>query len=111
MCAVGCRKALELAVKWVYSADTTMQTPYKDNLQSLIHEPSFRFAVEYNTWEKLRFVIKLGNVAVHTEKIVRADSALASLGALLSLSSGLITVTGQIMQSANLMKARFRRRR
>ena len=82
MCAVGCRKALELAVKWVYSADTTMQTPYKDNLQSLIHEPSFRFAVEYNTWEKLRFVIKLGNVAVHTEKIVRADSALASLGAL-----------------------------
>ena len=24
MCAVGCRKALELAVKWVYSADKTM---------------------------------------------------------------------------------------
>lgn len=38
MCAVGCRKALELAVKWVYSADNTIQTPYKDNLQSLIHE-------------------------------------------------------------------------
>jgi type I restriction enzyme R subunit len=34
MCAVGCRKALELAVKWVYSADNTMQMPYKDNLQS-----------------------------------------------------------------------------
>ncbi len=51
MCAVGCRKALELAVKWVYSADTTMKMPYKDNLQSLIHEPTFRFAVEYNTWE------------------------------------------------------------
>ena len=82
MCAVGCRKALELAVKWVYSADTTMQMPYKDNLQSLIHEPTFRFAVEYHTWEKLRFIIKLGNIAVHTEKIVRADSALASLGAL-----------------------------
>ena len=36
MCAVGCRKALELAVKWVYSADNTMQMPYKDNLQALI---------------------------------------------------------------------------
>ena len=24
MCAAGCRKALELAVKWVYSADTTV---------------------------------------------------------------------------------------
>ena len=44
MCAVGCRKALELAVKWVYAADKTITMPYKDNLQSLLHEPSFRFA-------------------------------------------------------------------
>ena len=58
MCAVGCRKALELAVKWVYSADNTMQMPYKDNLQSLIHEPSFRFSVDYNTWGKLPFIVK-----------------------------------------------------
>jgi type I restriction enzyme R subunit len=50
MCAVGCRKALELAVKWVYTADTTIETPYKDNIQSLIHEPSFRFAVDSKTW-------------------------------------------------------------
>ena len=35
MCAVGCRKALELAVKWVYAADKTITMPYKDNLQSL----------------------------------------------------------------------------
>ncbi len=42
MAAVGARKALELAVKWVYSADNTISMPYKDNLQSLIHEPSFR---------------------------------------------------------------------
>lgn len=79
MCAVGCRKALELAVKWVYSADNTMQMPYKDNLQSLIHEPTFRFAVDYNTWGKLAFIIKLGNLAVHTERSVQASDALASL--------------------------------
>lgn len=79
MCAVGCRKALELAVKWVYSADSTMQMPYKDNLQSLIHEPSFRFAVDNNTWGKLPFIIKLGNLAVHTERSVQASDALASL--------------------------------
>ena len=79
MCAVGCRKALELAVKWVYSADKTMQMPYKDNLQSLIHEPSFRFAVDYNTWGKMPFIIKLGNLAVHTEKSVQKSDSLASL--------------------------------
>lgn len=37
MSAVGARKALELVVKWVYSADTSIFMPYKDNLQSLIH--------------------------------------------------------------------------
>ena len=79
LCAVGCRKALELAVKWVYAADTTMKLPYKDNLQSLIHEPSFRFAVDSNTWGKFPFIIKLGNLAVHTERSVQKSDALAAL--------------------------------
>lgn len=82
MAAVGARKALELGVKWVYAADNTMQTPYKDNLQSLIHEPSFRFAVDYQTWGKLPFVIKLGNLAVHTEKQVSKSDAALSLSGL-----------------------------
>lgn len=79
MCAVGCRKALELTVKWVYSADNTMKMPYKDNLQSLIHEPSFRFALDRQTWDKLPFIIKLGNISVHTEKSISSSDALLSL--------------------------------
>ncbi|MGI5856603.1 MAG: DEAD/DEAH box helicase family protein [Candidatus Merdivicinus sp.] len=79
MCAVGCRKALELAVKWVYSADNSMKLPYKDNLQSLVHAETFRFAVDSNTWGKLPFMIKLGNLAVHTERSVQKSDALASL--------------------------------
>lgn len=79
MCAIGCRKALELAVKWVYAADSTMQMPYKDNLQSLLHEPSFRFAVDRITWGKLSFLVKLGNLAVHTGRAVQPGDALLSL--------------------------------
>lgn len=82
MAAVGARKALELGVKWVYSADSTMQTPYKDNLQSLIHEPTFRFAIDHQTWGKLPFIIKLGNLAVHTEKQVSKSDAMLSLSGL-----------------------------
>lgn len=67
MSAVGSRKALELAVKWVYAADKTIKEPYRDNLQSLIHEPTFRFALDNRTWSKLPYIIKLGNLAVHTE--------------------------------------------
>lgn len=82
MCAVGCRKALELAVKWVYAADSTMQMPYKDNLSSLIHEYSFKHCVDERVWRKLVAVNKLGNLSVHTERNVRPQDAILSLRAL-----------------------------
>lgn len=82
MCAVGCRKALELAVKWVYAADEDIEMPYRDNLQSLIHEPSFRLVVDEITWGRLPFIVKLGNLAVHTERSVQASDALVSLKSL-----------------------------
>ena len=79
MCAVGSRKALELAVKWVYSADNTIEQPYRDNLQSLIHEPSFRFAMDANTWRKLLYIIRLGNNAVHTGQQISKSDVILSL--------------------------------
>jgi len=81
MCAVGCRKALELAVKWLYAADSSLSLPYRDNLQALIHEPGFRFTLDQNTWGKLPYIVKLGNLAVHTDKrINRGDAVLALKG-------------------------------
>jgi type I restriction enzyme, R subunit len=82
MAAVGARKALELAVKWVYSADNTISMPYKNNLQALIHEPTFRFALDDQTWRKLPYTIKLGNLAVHTAKAVNYHDAVLSLSGL-----------------------------
>lgn len=80
--AIGCRKALELAVKWVYSADNTISMPYRDNLQALIHEPSFKFALDKKTWTKLPYIIKLGNHAVHTNKEINRGDAVLSLSSL-----------------------------
>ena len=82
MAAVGSRKAFELAVKWVYAADNTITMPYKDNLQALIHEPSFKFAMENQTWGKLPYIIKLGNLAVHTDKAISRSDAVLSVSAL-----------------------------
>ena len=82
MSAIGSRKALELAVKWVYAVDAEMQMPYQDNLQSLIHEPCFRDAVDSQTWSKFRFIIRLGNLAVHTERAVSRNDAVLSLRSL-----------------------------
>ena len=65
MCAIGCRKALELGVKWVYGAES-LPMPYQDTLQALIHDPDFRRIVDRQVWEMFRYVIRLGNIAVHS---------------------------------------------
>jgi type I restriction enzyme R subunit len=82
MSAVGSRKAFELAVKWVYSVDSTIKMPYKDSLQALVHEESFRYAVDPSTWSKLQYIIKVGNIAVHTEKSITQNDAVLSLAIL-----------------------------
>lgn len=61
---------------------TSMEMPYRDNLQSLLHEPSFRFAVDRNTWGKLPFIAKLGNEAVHTGHNIQKGDALLCLQSL-----------------------------
>ena len=82
LCAVGCRKALELAVKWVYAADSSIQMPYKDNLAALLHEYSFKQCVDERVWRPLLGINKLGNLAVHTDKAVKPADAILSLVAL-----------------------------
>lgn len=82
MCAIGCRKALELAVKWVYAADRTIEKPYRDNLSSLVYDEGFRQAVDESTWKKLPYIIKLGNNAVHTERSVQQGDVLLALRSL-----------------------------
>lgn len=81
LCALACRKALELAVKWVYAADTAIDAPYQDNLMTLIHHPPFRLALDARTWGKLPYLVKLGNHAAHEgQSIPRGDAALALSG-------------------------------
>ena len=82
MCAVGCRKALELAVKWVYAADSSITTPYKDNLSSLLHEYSFKQCMDERVWRPLLGINKLGNLSVHTDKRVTPADAVLSLRSL-----------------------------
>ena len=82
MCAIGCRKALELAVKWVYTADTSMIMPYKDNLQSLLHAKSFKDELPESLWRELQPIVKMGNLAVHSDAKILPRTAIISLQAL-----------------------------
>lgn len=45
-CILNCRRAMEFAVKWMYSVDTVLDMPYQDNLVSLINTDEFRGIVD-----------------------------------------------------------------
>ncbi len=72
------RRALELAVQWVYKHDYTLLLPYQDNLSALIHEPTFKKAAGEAVFNKARVIIRLGNEAVHSNSsILEYDSVTA----------------------------------
>lgn len=78
-CAIHSRRALELAVRFVYSFDSYLVLPYQDNISSLIHEYTFKSIIEPRLFPMLKYVIKLGNIAVHTNKSISRDDAIVSL--------------------------------
>ena len=59
-CAMLTRRALELAVKWVYRFDDDVKVPYRDNLSSLIHNRSFIDIIDDDLLPMIKFIIKLG---------------------------------------------------
>ena len=78
-CAILTRRALELAVKFVYAHDAALKLPYQDNVSSLIHETSFRNILEPRLFPMLKYTIHLGNVAVHTNNNIKRDEAIIAL--------------------------------
>ncbi|MEG1285355.1 MAG: DEAD/DEAH box helicase family protein [Romboutsia sp.] len=78
-CAILSRRAVELAVKWVYSFDNDLTVPYQDNISSLIHEPTFRQIIDPSLFSLIKYIIRLGNTAVHTNASITRDEAVLSL--------------------------------
>lgn len=89
------RRALELAVSWLYTHDKALKLPYQDNLSALIHEPSFRALVGDPLFTKARLVKDLGNLAVHSTKKVAATDALSATRELFHLCFWLARTYGR----------------
>lgn len=80
------RRALELAVHWLYKHDSSLRLPYQDHLSALIHEPTFRQAVGPAVFTKVKIIKDLGNLAVHSHRPVRQYDALAAVRELFHFS-------------------------
>ncbi len=53
--------------------------PYNDQISALIHDDIFRSIIDGRLFDMLKYVIRLGNNAVHTNKRISRDDAVLSL--------------------------------
>ena len=73
------KRALENAVKWIYDNDNDLEMPYQDNLSALIYENDFRHLVDQNVFSGITYIVKLGNISVHTNRKINRSKAVLSL--------------------------------
>ena len=69
------RRALELAINWLYDADAALSRPYRDDLSAMVFEPSFQAAVDKRIWTKIDFIRREGNRAAHDRKPIKPEAA------------------------------------
>ena len=72
---INCRRAMEFAIKWMYSVDGSLVMPYQDTLVSLMSTEEFRDIVDVDLWKRMNFIRKVGNNAAHNGKKITLDQA------------------------------------
>ncbi len=77
--AILTRRALELAVKWVFTHDEDLTSPYDDRLSALIHDFHFKAIIDEKLFPMLRYIQQLGNKSAHTGSPVRREQAVIAL--------------------------------
>lgn len=65
-CVLNCRRAMEFAVKWMYSVDDALRLPYDDRLVSLMDSEDFQDIVGQDIWRRMKLIRQLGNHAAHS---------------------------------------------
>ena len=78
-CTILCRRALELAVKWIYANDRELVLPYQNNLSSLVYDINFKSMINEKVFNGMIYIIKLGNFSVHSNKKVTRKEAVLCL--------------------------------
>ena len=74
-CIINCRRAMEMAVKWMYSVDGSLELPYDERLVSLMNNEDFRDIVGNDIWRRMKLIRELGNNAAHEGKKFSVEQA------------------------------------
>lgn len=72
---LNCRRAMEFAVKWMYSVDKDLEMPYDTTLITLMSTEEFRDVVGNDIYRRMDFIRKAGNIAAHGGKKISMEQA------------------------------------
>ncbi len=76
---INSRRAMEFAVKWMYSVEKELEMPYQDNLQSLMNAEEYRQIVGPDLWRRMDYIRRSGNAVAHSWKKLGKDEAMLCL--------------------------------
>ncbi|MBR6021581.1 MAG: DEAD/DEAH box helicase family protein [Kiritimatiellae bacterium] len=79
VCVELCRRALEGAIKWMFSVDSGLGEPYRDALSSLMGEDAFRMLVGQELLRRLDFIRRVAAAAERNPGRTTPDQAALSV--------------------------------
>jgi type I restriction enzyme R subunit len=83
---IHARRALESAIKWMFSNDRSLPQPYEDKLNAYLNEPAFKALAEGRVFNVAKKVQRAGNRAVHESKPPTSLEAVEIVSALFQFS-------------------------
>ena len=72
---LNCRRAMEFAVKWMYSVDKDLEMPYDTTLVALMSTEEFRNVVGSDLLFRMTYIRKRGNEAAHSGNKISLEQA------------------------------------
>ena len=75
LCVLSCRRAMEAAVKWMYSVDAELVPPWDQTLVVLLGTEEFRDIVGVDLWRRLDLIRRKGNDAAHGGRTITPEIA------------------------------------
>ena len=78
-CIIICRRAMEFALKWVYSVEKSLEVPYQQNLYSLMSAEDYRQLVGLDIWKRMDYIRRCGNNIAHNNKKTSREEAMLCL--------------------------------
>ena len=74
-CVINCRRAMEFALKWIYSVDDELKAPYQQTLVSLMNTSDFKEIVGADIHKRMDYNRRLGNSVAHEGKKITDEQA------------------------------------